>query len=83
MRSTVVENCFHTSDKKINKQGRNIIFILDDGSYHLYTHSWKSEKLQFLLPDTTSKIQPLHQPINSLFQAEVQTFVYERSFGNR
>lgn len=74
-------------DADMNKQKRKVVLVIDNCSAHVNLPSFKSIKIEFLPPNTTSKLQPLDQGIiknfKSFFRKEVvRQFLVDTELGN-
>lgn len=78
MTSTIFEKWLCDFDKKMTKQGRNVLLLLDNAPCHLCDVQLKSVKLQFLPPNTTSKMQPLDQGIIRCFKLKYRSYVLRK-----
>lgn len=62
MTSIIFEDWVKSFDKKMKRQGRKVILFMDNGSSHVNI-KLSNVKMQFLPPNTTSKLQPMDQEI--------------------
>jgi hypothetical protein len=69
MTSDIFENWLLSLDKYFSKQGRKVLFLIDNCTAHpQIQHKLKAIKLCFFPPNATSKLQPLDQGIINSFK---------------
>lgn len=65
-------------DKDMKKQKRKIILFIDNCTAHNDVPTLKNVKLEFLPPNTTSKLQPLDQGIIKVFKGYYRTEIVRK-----
>lgn len=70
MTSSIFEEWLMDFDKKMKREGRNVLLILDNATCHKHEATLKNVKLLFLPPNVTSKLQPLDHGVIKWFKVE-------------
>ncbi|GBN95759.1 Tigger transposable element-derived protein 6 [Araneus ventricosus] len=78
--AAIFEEWFTNFDKKMAKEGRNVLLILDNATCHKHQTVYKNVKLLFLPPNMTSKLQPLDHGIIRWFKLEYRQYVLHRQY---
>ena len=70
MTSKIFEEWLHSIDKKFRKEERNVVLLVDNCASHppILCRDLTNIRIEFLPPNTTSKIQPLDQGIIKNFK---------------
>ncbi|GBM34673.1 hypothetical protein AVEN_98653-1 [Araneus ventricosus] len=76
MTAAIFEEYFTDFDKKMAKDGRNLL-VLDNATCHKHQTVLKNVKLLFLPSNMTSKLQPLDHGIIKWFKLEYRRYVLQ------
>ncbi|GBL55546.1 hypothetical protein AVEN_89607-1 [Araneus ventricosus] len=70
MTAAIFEEWLTNFNKKMAKEGRKVLLVLDNATCHKHQTVLKNVKLLFLSPNMTSKLQPLDHGIIKWFKLE-------------